>query len=180
MVCALRPEKGLGMLMEAFRKVKAAGRGVKLLIVGSGPMLRGVAGGQRCRLPLPAGGTKRRAVAAGNGHFRAALAFRSAVQFADGSYGLRLLPAWRRILEGIRNWSPMARRDCLFPVGDAQAWRTVWRLLLDQPDYRRRLAAQAGAPHAYAFHTVSNPPTRWPIFTRSIWWDRQGGEVFKC
>ena len=38
-VCALRPDKGLGTLMEAFRKVKAGRRGVKLLIVGSGPML---------------------------------------------------------------------------------------------------------------------------------------------
>ena len=38
-VCALRPEKGLGILMEAFRKVKSARRGVKLVIVGSGPML---------------------------------------------------------------------------------------------------------------------------------------------
>ena len=44
-VCALRPEKGLGTLMEAFRKVKAGGRGVKLVIVGSGPMLAELAGG---------------------------------------------------------------------------------------------------------------------------------------
>jgi L-malate glycosyltransferase len=38
-VCALRPEKGLGLLVEAFRKVNATRPGVKLLIVGSGPML---------------------------------------------------------------------------------------------------------------------------------------------
>src|SRR6185369_3504426 len=38
-VCALRPEKGLGILMEAFRKLKSARRGVKLMIVGIGPML---------------------------------------------------------------------------------------------------------------------------------------------
>jgi glycosyltransferase involved in cell wall biosynthesis len=38
-VCALRPEKGLPTLMEAFRKVKAARPGLKLVIVGSGPML---------------------------------------------------------------------------------------------------------------------------------------------
>src|ERR1035437_4131904 len=44
-VCALRPEKGLSILMEAFRKVKAGRRGVKLLIVGSGPMLAELAAG---------------------------------------------------------------------------------------------------------------------------------------
>lgn len=38
-VCALRPEKGLGLLMEAFRKVKEGRPGIRLLIVGSGPML---------------------------------------------------------------------------------------------------------------------------------------------
>ena len=38
-VCALRPEKGLRILMEAFRKVKSARSGVKLVIVGNGPML---------------------------------------------------------------------------------------------------------------------------------------------
>jgi len=38
-VCALRPEKGIGLLVEAFRKVRATRPGVKLLIVGSGPML---------------------------------------------------------------------------------------------------------------------------------------------
>src|ERR1035437_50521 len=44
-VCALRPEKGLPILMEAFRKVKAARRGVKLVIMGSGPMLAELAAG---------------------------------------------------------------------------------------------------------------------------------------
>jgi len=38
-VCALRPEKGLDLLVDAFRRVKAGRPGVKLLIVGSGPML---------------------------------------------------------------------------------------------------------------------------------------------
>jgi glycosyltransferase involved in cell wall biosynthesis len=37
--CALRPEKGLDLLIDAFRRVKAGHPGVKLLIVGSGPML---------------------------------------------------------------------------------------------------------------------------------------------
>ena len=36
-VCALRPEKGIEDLLEAFRRVRGAGA-VKLAIVGSGPM----------------------------------------------------------------------------------------------------------------------------------------------
>jgi glycosyltransferase involved in cell wall biosynthesis len=38
-ICALRPEKGLLTLIEAFDRLRGAHRGVKLLIVGSGPML---------------------------------------------------------------------------------------------------------------------------------------------
>jgi glycosyltransferase involved in cell wall biosynthesis len=38
-VCALRPEKGLETLIDAFERVHSVGNGVKLLIVGSGPML---------------------------------------------------------------------------------------------------------------------------------------------
>lgn len=37
-VCALRPEKGLHLLLEAFARVRATHRGVRLLVVGSGPM----------------------------------------------------------------------------------------------------------------------------------------------
>src|SRR5207253_4122895 len=53
----------------------------------------GVTRRQRRRLPLPAGGAKRSAVAEGDGHFRVAFALRSALQFADGSHGMRMLPA---------------------------------------------------------------------------------------
>ena len=59
----------------------------------------GVRGGQRWELPLPAGGGECGAVAAGDGYFRAAFALGSAVEFADGSDGVRLLPggvAYRR------------------------------------------------------------------------------------
>ena len=38
-ICALRPEKGLLTLVEAFDRLRGAHPGVKLLIVGSGPML---------------------------------------------------------------------------------------------------------------------------------------------
>jgi glycosyltransferase involved in cell wall biosynthesis len=38
-VCALRPEKALGLLQEAFARVRRPGDGMKLLIVGSGPEL---------------------------------------------------------------------------------------------------------------------------------------------
>jgi len=38
-VCALRPEKGLLTLIDAFAEVRAAAPGLKLLLVGDGPML---------------------------------------------------------------------------------------------------------------------------------------------
>jgi glycosyltransferase involved in cell wall biosynthesis len=38
-ICALRPEKGLLTLVEAFDRLRATHPGVKLLVVGSGPML---------------------------------------------------------------------------------------------------------------------------------------------
>ena len=38
-VCALRPEKGLNLLMEAFAKIRPAHPSARLVIVGSGPML---------------------------------------------------------------------------------------------------------------------------------------------
>jgi glycosyltransferase involved in cell wall biosynthesis len=38
-ICALRPEKGLLTLLEAFDRLRGAHPGVKLLVVGSGPML---------------------------------------------------------------------------------------------------------------------------------------------
>jgi glycosyltransferase involved in cell wall biosynthesis len=37
-VCVLRPEKGLPLLLEAFAAISASLRGVKLLVVGSGPV----------------------------------------------------------------------------------------------------------------------------------------------
>jgi glycosyltransferase involved in cell wall biosynthesis len=43
-VCALRPEKGLEVLLEAFARVRGYESGVKLVIVGDGPSLEGLKG----------------------------------------------------------------------------------------------------------------------------------------
>ena len=141
-VCALRPEKGLPILMEAFRKVKAARRGVKLVIVGSGPMLA----------ELAAGGDE-------DCHFQPAE--RNVAPWLR-AMDIFVLPS---LSEALSN-SLMEAMGCgccpvasdtggnpelvkdgetglLFPVGDAEALAERLALLLDGPAYRRRLAAQA-------------------------------------
>jgi L-malate glycosyltransferase len=141
-VCALRPEKGLHILMEAFRKVKAARRGVKLVIVGSGPMLA----------ELAAGGDA-------DCHFQPAE--RNVAPWLR-AMDIFVLPS---LSEALSN-SLMEAMGCgccpvasdtggnpelvkdgetglLFPVGDAEALAERLALLLDGPAYRRRLAAQA-------------------------------------
>ena len=141
-VCALRPEKGLGTLMEAFRKVKAGRPGVKLLIVGSGPMLA----------ELEAGGDD-------DCHFQPAQ--------PDVAPWLRAMDIFvlPSLSEALSNslmeamgcgCCPVASRvggnpelvtdgetGLLFPVGDAAALAERLALLLDQPAYRLRLAANA-------------------------------------
>ena len=141
-VCALRPEKGLHILMEAFRKVKAARRGVKLVIVGSGPMLA----------ELAAGGDA-------DCHFQPAE--RNVAPWLR-AMDIFVLPS---LSEALSN-SLMEAMGCgccpvasdtggnpelgqdgetglLFPAGDAEALAERLALLLDGPAYRRRLAAQA-------------------------------------
>jgi glycosyltransferase involved in cell wall biosynthesis len=50
-VCVLRPEKSVGLLQEAFSRIRHLKAGMKLLIVGSGPELPGLqANGQRLGL----------------------------------------------------------------------------------------------------------------------------------
>ena len=141
-VCALRPEKGLGILMEAFRKVKVGRPGVKLLIVGSGPMLA----------ELQAGGDD-------DCHFQPAQ--------PDVAPWLRAMDIFvlPSLSEALSNslmeamgcgCCPVASRvggnpelvtdgetGLLFPVGDAAALAERLALLLDQPAYRLRLAANA-------------------------------------
>src|SRR5260370_1471430 len=51
-VCALRPEKGLGTLMEAFRKVKGGGEGVEVGVLGSGTVVGGVEAGGLCGVEI--------------------------------------------------------------------------------------------------------------------------------
>jgi glycosyltransferase involved in cell wall biosynthesis len=141
-VCALRPEKGLRTLIEAFRKVKATRPGVKLVIVGSGPALQ----------ELQAAGD-------GDCHFQPAV--RSVAPWLR-AMDIFVLPSLSEafsnsLMEAMGcGCCPVASRvggnpelvtdgetGLLFPVGDAAALAERLALLLDQPDYRRRLAEQA-------------------------------------
>ena len=56
----------------------------------------------------------------------------------------------------------------LFPVGDAEALAERLALLLDQPEYRRRLAAQAER-RMRSISRGSKRRGRWARFTRSSW-----------
>ncbi len=81
-VCALRPEKDVGTLIDAFARVRRPG--LRLLIVGSGSMLgelRSQAAASRLgrRLHLRSGYRKSGRVAAGHRHFRFAVAIGGAV-----------------------------------------------------------------------------------------------------
>jgi glycosyltransferase involved in cell wall biosynthesis len=141
-VCALRPEKGLNTLMEAFRKVKAARPGVKLVIVGSGPMLA----------ELQASGD-------------AACHFQPAVPNVAPwlrAMDIFVLPSLSEALSNslmeamgcgccpvasLAGGNPELVTDgetgLLFPAGDAEALAGRLAMLLDRPEYRRRLAARA-------------------------------------
>jgi glycosyltransferase involved in cell wall biosynthesis len=141
-VCALRPEKGLHTLMEAFRKVKATRPGVKLVIVGSGPML-----------------AELQALGDGDCHFQPAE--RNVAPWLR-AMDIFVLPS---VSEALSNslmeamgcgCCPVASRvggnpelvtdgetGLLFPVGDAAALAERLALLLDQPEYRSRLAERA-------------------------------------
>jgi glycosyltransferase involved in cell wall biosynthesis len=141
-VCALRPEKGLGLLVEAFHKVQAGRPGVKLLIVGSGPMLAELE------------------AAAGDGvHFEPAQ--RNVAPWLR-AMDIFVLPS---LSEALSN-SLMEAMGCgccpvasdaggnpelvkdgetglLFPAGDAAALADRLARLLNDPDLRRRCAAAA-------------------------------------
>jgi glycosyltransferase involved in cell wall biosynthesis len=172
-VCALRPEKGLHILMEAFRKVKATRRGVKLVIVGSGPMLA----------DLEAGGDA-------DCHFQPAE--RNVAPWLR-AMDIFVLPS---LSEALSN-SLMEAMGCgccpvasdtggnpelvtdgetglLFPVADAEALAARLALLLDQPAYRRRLAAQAER-RIEQHSRASRRRGPWGRSTRSSW--RAGREL---
>jgi glycosyltransferase involved in cell wall biosynthesis len=141
-VCALRPEKGLHTLMEAFRKVRTTRPGVKLVIVGSGPMLA----------ELQANRDR-------DCHFQPAE--RNVAPWLR-TMDIFVLPSLSEALSNSLmeamgcGCCPVASRvggnpelvtdgetGLLFPAGDAGALAQRLTLLLDRPDYRRRLAAHA-------------------------------------
>jgi glycosyltransferase involved in cell wall biosynthesis len=141
-VCALRPEKGLEILMEAFHRVKAERPEVKLLFVGSGPML-----------------PRLQALAGDDCHFQPAQ--RNVAPWLR-AMDIFVLPSLSEALSNSLmeamgcGCCPVASRTggnpelvtdgetgLLFPVGDASALARSLALLLDQPEYRRRLAAHA-------------------------------------
>jgi len=146
-VCALRPEKGLHLLLEAFARVMVARPDARLLIVGSGPMLLELEGraaalnlGDRCR-------------------------FQSAVQ--NVAEWLRVMDIFvlPSLSEALSNslmeamacgccaiasgagGNPELIRDgetgLLFPAGDARSLAASLQRLLDDAEERRRLGANA-------------------------------------
>jgi glycosyltransferase involved in cell wall biosynthesis len=141
-VCALRPEKGLGTLMEAFRQLKSVRRGVKLVIVGSGPML-----------------AELQTNADPDCHFEPAV---PNVAPWLRAMDIFVLPSRSEALSN----SLMEAMGCgccpvasntggnpelvqdeetglLFPVGDSEALAARLTRLVDEPEYRYRLAALA-------------------------------------
>jgi L-malate glycosyltransferase len=146
-VCALRPEKGLLTLVEAFERMRASDRGakasgIKLLIVGSGPMLdqlRARAGDDCCFQPaqrdvvpwlrvidifvLPSlsealSNSLMEAMACGCCPVASDVGGNPEL-VADGTTGL------------------------LFPAGDSSALATLLARLVEDPALRRRLAGNA-------------------------------------
>jgi glycosyltransferase involved in cell wall biosynthesis len=141
-VCALRPEKGIATLMEAFGKLKSVRHGVKLVIVGSGPML-----------------AELQACGDADCHFEPAV--RSVAPWLR-TMDIFVLPS---LSEALSN-SLMEAMGCgccavasdtggnpelvqdgdtglLFPAGDSEALAARLLRLVDDPAYRQRLATQA-------------------------------------
>jgi glycosyltransferase involved in cell wall biosynthesis len=140
-VCALRPEKGLVTLIEAFAKV----RGAKLLIVGSGPVL---------------GNLEERAQTLGLGdtcHFQPAVANTAEWMRAIDIFVLPSLSEAlsNSLLEAMGcGCCPIASdvggnpelvqhgvNGLLFPAGDADSLAARFRMVLEDSALRMRLAA---------------------------------------
>jgi glycosyltransferase involved in cell wall biosynthesis len=141
-VCALRPEKGLRTLMEAFRKVKATRPGVKLAIVGSGPMLAELqaAGDADCHFQ-PAERNVAPWLRAMDIFVLPSLSEALSNSLME-AMGCGCCPVASRV-GGNPELVTDGETGLLFPVGDAGALAERLALLLDQPDYRRRLAERA-------------------------------------
>ena len=141
-VCALRPEKGLGTLMEAFKRVKAGRQGVKLVVVGSGPMLGELQAGVD-----------------GDCHFEPAV--RNVAPWLR-AMDVFVLPSLSEALSNAlmeamgcgccpvasdTGGNPELVEDgetgLLFPAGDAGALADRLARVVDRAEYRRELAARA-------------------------------------
>jgi L-malate glycosyltransferase len=138
-ICALRPEKGLPTLVEAFDRLTGVHPGVKLLIVGDGPMLDLIQ--SRC---------------GPNCHFEPAQ--RDVVPWLR-AIDIFVLPSLSEALSNSlmeamsTGCCPVAsdaggnpelvedgRSGLLFPAGDSRALAACLTRLLDDPPLRRRLA----------------------------------------
>jgi glycosyltransferase involved in cell wall biosynthesis len=141
-VCALRPEKGLDTLMDAFRRVRATHPGVKLAIVGSGPMLAELqaAGDADCHFQ-PAERNVAPWVRAMDIFVLPSLSEALSNSLME-AMGCGCCPVASRV-GGNPELVTDGETGLLFPPGDADALAERLALLLDQPDYRRRLANRA-------------------------------------
>ncbi len=162
-ICALRPEKGLLTLMEAFERVRAAHPGVKLLIVGSGPMLQQL-----------------QARAAAGCHFQPAQ--RDVVPWLR-AIDIFVLPSLSEalpnsLMEAMAcGCCPVAsdvggnpelvedgRSGLLFPAADSAALATRLIRLLEDADLRRRLASNAAARMRSTFTRAASARTMAAIY----------------
>jgi glycosyltransferase involved in cell wall biosynthesis len=146
----LRPEKGLDTLLDAFAAVRGLVPGMKLAIVGSGPCLADLQDRARALGVLPdcvfePATPQRGRLAARHRHLRTAVAFRSALQFADGGHGLRLLRWPPRASAAIPELVAHGETGVLFEPRDAAGLAQVLRLLVRDPCVRSELASNAAS-----------------------------------
>jgi glycosyltransferase involved in cell wall biosynthesis len=141
-VCALRPEKGLSILIEAFRKLKSARRGVKLVIVGSGPMLAELQaeGDADCHFEPAVGNVAP--------WLRAMDIFvLPSLSEALSNSLMEAMGCGCCVVASDTGGNPELVQDgqtgLLFPVGNAGALAARLGGLLDEPEYRLRLGVQA-------------------------------------
>ena len=141
-VCALRPEKGLHTLMEAFRKLRTTRPGVKLAIVGSGTMLAELqaAGDANCHFQ-PAERNVAPWLRAMDIFVLPSLSEALSNSLME-AMGCGCCPVASRV-GGNPELVTDGETGLLFPAGDAGALAERLALLLDQPEYRRHLANQA-------------------------------------
>ena len=142
-VCALRPEKGLHVLLEAFAKV----RNVRLLIVGSGP-LRGELEGRARELGLGAACHFQPAVANVAEWLRAIDIFvLPSLSEALSNSLLEAMACGCCPIASDTGGNPElvthGETGLLFPSGDANALASRLRIVLADPELRHRLAAAA-------------------------------------